>query len=70
MKEVEGTVTAEEALMCTYKAKNCKEIREWGLFSEREGLAYADGKTPFPNSLPLRVLTGLLFVSSKISFKN
>ena len=41
MKEVEGTITAEEALMCTYKLifkQNLKEIREWGFFTEREGL--------------------------------
>ena len=41
MKEVEGTITAEEALRCTYKLifkQNLKEIREWGLFTEREGL--------------------------------
>ena len=41
MKEVEGTITAEEALRCTYKLifkQDLKEIREWGLFTEREGL--------------------------------
>ena len=40
-KEVEGTITAEEALRCTYKLifkQDLKEIREWGLFTEREGL--------------------------------
>ena len=41
MKEVEGTITAEEALRYTYKVtfkQDLKEIREWGLFTEREGL--------------------------------
>ena len=41
MKEVEGTITAEEALRYTYKLifkQDLKEIREWGLFTEREGL--------------------------------
>ena len=41
MKEVEGTITAEETLRCTYKLifkQDLKEIREWGLFTEREGL--------------------------------
>ena len=41
MKEVEGNITAEEALRCTYKLifkQNLKEIREWGLLTEREGL--------------------------------
>ena len=42
MKEVEGTIiTAEEALGYTYKLifkQDLKEIREWGLFTEREGL--------------------------------
>ena len=40
-KEVEGTITAEEALRYTYKLilkQNLKEIMEWGLFTEREGL--------------------------------
>ena len=40
MKEVKGTITAEEALRCTYKLifkQDLKEIREWGLFTEREG---------------------------------
>ena len=40
-KEVEGTITAEEALRYTYKLifkQDLKEIREWGLFTEREGL--------------------------------
>ena len=40
-KEVEGTITAEEALRCTYKLifkQDLKENREWGLFTEREGL--------------------------------
>ena len=40
-KEVEGTITAEEALRCTYKLifkQDLEEIREWGLFTEREGL--------------------------------
>ena len=41
MKEVEGTITAEKALRYTYKLifkQDLKEIREWGLFTEREGL--------------------------------
>ena len=41
MKKVEGTITAEEALRYTYKLifkQDLKEIREWGLFTEREGL--------------------------------
>ena len=41
VKEVEGTITAEEALRYTYKLifkQDLKEIREWGLFTEREGL--------------------------------
>ena len=41
MKEVEGTITAEEALMYTYKLifkQDLKEIREWGLFTETERL--------------------------------
>ena len=41
-KEVEGTITAEEALKCTYKLifkQKLKEIREWGLFTERVGRA-------------------------------
>ena len=41
VNEVEGTITAEEALRCTYKLifkQNLKEIRKWGLFTEREGL--------------------------------
>ena len=41
MKEVEGTVTAKEVLRYTYKLifkQDLKEIREWGLFTEREGL--------------------------------
>ena len=63
MKEVEGTITAEEALRYTYKLifkQDLKEIREWGLFTER---ANADGKIPFPNSLdpPLSVFTGHIF---------
>ena len=40
-KEVEGTITAEEASRCTYKLifkQDLKENREWGLFTEREGL--------------------------------
>ena len=41
MKEVEGTITAEETLRGTYKLifkQDLKEIREWGLFTERKGL--------------------------------
>ena len=41
MKEVEGTITAKETLRYTYKLifkQDLKEIREWGLFTEREGL--------------------------------
>ena len=41
MKEVEGTITAEKALRYTYKLifkQDFKEIREWVLFTEREGL--------------------------------
>ena len=41
VKEVEGTITAEEALKYTYKLmfkQDLKENREWGLFTEREGL--------------------------------
>ena len=41
-KDVEGTITAEEALKCTYKLifkQKLKEIREWRLFTEREGRA-------------------------------
>ena len=41
MKEVEGTITAEEALRHTYKLifkQDLKENREWELFTEREGL--------------------------------
>ena len=41
-KDVEGTITAEEALKCTYKLifkQKLKEIREWGLFTERAGRA-------------------------------
>ena len=41
VKEVEGRITAEEALRYTYKLifkQDLKEIREWGLFTEREGL--------------------------------
>ena len=42
MKEVEGTIiTAEEALGYTYKLifkQDLKEIREWRLFTQREGL--------------------------------
>ena len=41
IKEVEGTITAEEALRYTYRLifkQDLKEIREWGLFIEREGL--------------------------------
>ena len=65
MKEVEGTITAEEALRCTYKLifkQDLKEIREWRLFTEREGLMQM-GKIPFPNSLdpPLSVFTGHIF---------
>ena len=39
--KVEGTITAEEALRYTYKLifkQDLKEIREWGLFTERKGL--------------------------------
>ena len=65
MKEVEGTITAEETLRCTYKLifkQDLKEIREWRLFTEREGLMQM-GKMPFPNSLDplLSVLTGHIF---------
>ena len=65
MKEVEGTITAEEALRYTYKLifkQDLKENREWGLFTEREGLMQM-GKIPFPNSLdpPLSVFTGHIF---------
>ena len=52
IKEVEGTITAEEALRYSYKLvfkQDLKEIREWGL--GREGRANEDGKVPFPNSL-------------------
>ena len=64
MKEVEGTITAEEALRYTYKLifkQDLKEIREWGLFTE--GRVNADGKIPFPNSLdpPRSVFTGHIF---------
>ena len=41
VKEVEGTITGEEALRYTYKLifkQDLKEIREWGLFTDREGL--------------------------------
>ena len=41
MKEVEGSITAEEALRHTYKLifkQDLKEMRKWGLFTEREGL--------------------------------
>ena len=41
MKEVEGTIAAEEALRYTYKLifkQDLKEIREWVLFTKREGL--------------------------------
>ena len=50
MKQVEGTITAEEALSYTYKLifkQDLKENREWGLFTEREGLMQM-GKIPFP----------------------
>ena len=65
MKEVEGTITAEEALRYTYKLifkHDLKENREWGLFTEREGLMQM-GKIPFLNSLdpPLSVFTGHIF---------
>ena len=41
VKEVEGTIRAKEVLRYTYKLifkQDLKEIREWGLFTEREGL--------------------------------
>ena len=41
MKEVEGTITAEEALRYTHKLifkQDPNENWEWGLFTEREGL--------------------------------
>ena len=41
VKEVEGTITGEEVLRYTYKLifkQDLKEIRGWGLFTEREGL--------------------------------
>ena len=41
VKEVKGTITAEEALRYTYKLifkQDLKEIRGWELFTEREGL--------------------------------
>ena len=41
MKEVKGTITAEEALRCTDKLifkQDIKEIWDWRLFTEREGL--------------------------------
>ena len=41
VKQVEGTITAEEPLRYTHKLifkQDLKEIREWGLFTEREGL--------------------------------
>ena len=71
MKEVEGTITAEETLRCTYKLifkQDLKEIREWRLFTEREGLMQM-GKIPFPNSLDplLSVLTGHIFDETKRS---
>ena len=40
MKEVEGKITAEEALRYPYKLifkQDLKEIRQWGLFTNREG---------------------------------
>ena len=60
VKQVEGTITAEEPLRYTHKLifkQDLKEIRECRLLTEREGLMHADGKTPFPNSLdpPLSV---------------
>ena len=53
------------ALRYTYKLifkQDLKENREWGLFTEREGLMQM-GKRPFPNSLdpPLSVFTGHIF---------
>ena len=52
-KEVEGTITAEAALMCTYKLIFInKPQRNQGVgIIYREGRANADGKIPFPNSL-------------------
>ena len=41
VKQVEGTITAEEPLRYTHKLifkQDLKEIRERGLFTEREGL--------------------------------
>ena len=65
MKEVEGTITAEEALRYTYKLifkQDLKEIREWGLFTEREGLMQM-GRYHFQIlwTLPFSVFTGHIF---------
>ena len=71
MKEVKGTITAEEALRCTDKLifkQDIKEIWDWRLFTEREGLMQM-GKMPFPNSLDplLSVFTGHIFDETKRS---
>jgi len=73
VKEVEGTITAEEALMCTYKLifkQNLKEIREWGFY--REGRANADGKIPFQHSLdpPLSVFKRHFWQNNKKPSQN
>ena len=62
MKEVKGTITAEEALRCTYKAKPQRN-QGVGIIYREGSRANADGKIPFPNSLdpPLSVFTGHVF---------
>ena len=62
MKEVEGTITAEEALRYTYKLifkQDLKENREWGLFTEREGLMQM-GRKPSDENLVTRNQTEIL----------
>ena len=70
-KEVEGTITAEEALRCTYKLifkQDLKEIREWGLFTEREGLMQM-GRYHFQIlwTLSFQFFTGHIFDETKRS---
>ena len=67
MKEVEGTITAEEALRYTYKLifkQDLKEIREWGLFTDREDTI----SKFFGPSAPLSVFTGHIFRVQRKSF--
>ena len=75
MKEVEGTIiTAEEALGYTYKLifkQDLKEIREWGLFTEREGLMQMGRyHSQILWTLPFQFLPSNIFLMKQLEAKS